>query len=210
MIAYIRDPAEIYRRSFETVEREVDMSAFSPAMAKVVTRLVHSCGMTDIVDDLAYSDGAVERGLSALENGCTVYCDVEMVKSGIIARNLPSGCDLVCTLNDPRAEAHGKETDNSRTGAAVDFWDDLAGSICVIGNAPTALYRLLERIDEGAGVPALIVGIPVGFIGAVESKQELARDPRGAGFITVHGRRGGSAMASSVINALAFLAAGKS
>ena len=203
---YIRDPAEIYRMSFETVEREVDMTAFSPAMQRVVTRLVHSCGMVDIVEDLAFSQGATEAGLAALLGGCPVYCDVEMVKAGIIERNLPGFTRLVCTLNDKRAGYFGKQQKNTRTAASVDYWDELQGSICVIGNAPTALFRLLERMDEGAGVPALIIGIPVGFIGAAESKRELADKPRGAAYITVHGRRGGSAMASSVVNALAFLA----
>ena len=207
---YIRDPAEIYRLSFETIERETDLSAFSEAMQRVAVRLIHACGMTDALDDLAFSEGAAEAGVAALENNCPVYCDVEMVKAGIIERNLPGASRLVCTLNDPRAGYYGKAAKNTRTASAVDFWDDLEGSICVIGNAPTALFRLLERIDEGAGVPALIAGLPVGFVGAVESKVELAANPRGAHFITVHGRRGGSAMASSVVNALAYLATGKS
>ncbi len=133
-----------------------------------------------------------------------------MVKAGIIERNLPSPTRLVCTLNDRRASHHGRETNNTRSAAAVDFWDDLGGSICVIGNAPTALFRLLERLDEGADKPALIIAIPVGFIGAAESKAELADNPRGSDYVTVRGRRGGSAMASSMVNALAFLAGGKS
>lgn len=207
---YIRDPAEIYRQSFATVEREADLSALTPEMAKVATRLIHSCGMVDVLEDLAFSKDAALAGIKALKSGAAVYCDVEMVKSGIIERNLPSPSRLVCTLNDRRAGHHGKESNNTRSAAGVDFWEELDGSICVIGNAPTALFRLLERMDEGAPKPALIIGIPVGFIGAVESKVELAANPRGAEFITVHGRRGGSAMASSVVNALAFLAAGKS
>ena len=206
MIDYIRDPAEIYAKSFATIEAEVDLSAYSPAMARVVTRLIHACGMTDIIDDLAFTDGAAEAGVAALQAGCAVYCDVEMVKAGIIERKLPSPSRLVCTLNDRRAAHHGRLTQNTRTAQAVDYWDELDGAICVIGNAPTALFRLLERMDEGAGLPALIVGIPVGFVGAVESKAELGAKPRGAHFITVHGRRGGSAMASSVVNALSFLA----
>jgi len=207
---YIRDPAEIYRQSFATVESEADLSGLSDPMRRVATRLIHSCGMIDILEDIAFSDKAAEAGVAALETGCTVFCDVEMVKSGIIERNLPSPARLVCTLNDRRAEHHGKQTSNTRSAAAVDFWEGLEGSICVIGNAPTALFRLLERMDEGAGTPALIIGMPVGFIGAAESKSELATNSRGAAFITVHGRRGGSAMASSVVNALAFLAGGKS
>ena len=207
---YIRDPAEIYRQSFATVEREVDLSTLSPEMQKVATRLIHSCGMIDILDDLAYSQDAAQAGVAALQNGAAVYCDVEMVKSGIIERNLPAPSRTVCTLNDPRAAHFGKKLDNTRSAAGVDFWDELGGSICVIGNAPTALFRLLERLDEGAEKPALIIGIPVGFIGAAESKEELSANSRGSEFITVKGRRGGSAMASSVVNALAFLAKGAS
>lgn len=202
---YIKDPAEIYRQSFETVEREANLDGLSPEMKRIAVRLIHSCGMVDLVDDLAFSQDAAKAGMDALSKGAAVYCDVEMVKSGIIERNLPSPARLVCTLNDPRARHYGLKSDNTRSAAGVDFWDDLEGSICVIGNAPTALYRLLERIDEGKGKPALIVGIPVGFIGAAESKTELSENARGCEFITIQGRRGGSAMASSVINALAYL-----
>ncbi|MEO1745189.1 MAG: precorrin-8X methylmutase [Pseudomonadota bacterium] len=203
MIDYVRDPAEIYAQSFATIEREVDLSSYSSPMAQVVTRLIHACGMTDIVDDIAFSGGAAEAGLQALKRGCAIFCDVEMVRAGIVAKALPDNCQLTCTLNDPRAAQLGKASHTTRSAAAVDLWDGLDGSICVIGNAPTALFRLLERIEDGAGIPALIVGIPVGFVGAVESKQALAENPRGCHFITVQGRRGGSAMASSVVNALA-------
>lgn len=203
---YIKDPQEIYKRSFETVEREADLSKFSDGMARVATRLIHSCGMTDITEDLVSSGQAIEAGTSSLINGVPIFCDVEMVKAGIIANSLPAGSELICTLNDPRAESFGKNSSNTRTAAGVEFWDQLEGSICVIGNAPTALFRLLERIDEGAGKPALIIGMPVGFIGAAESKFELSENSRGCEFITLLGRRGGSAMASSALNALSFLA----
>ncbi|MEO0542456.1 MAG: precorrin-8X methylmutase [Pseudomonadota bacterium] len=203
MSEYLRDPAAIYAQSFATIEHEVDLSTYSAPMARVVTRLIHACGLTDIVDDLAFSDGAAEAGLAGVRSGCAIYCDVEMVKAGIITSALPDDCSLVCTLNDPRAAELGKRMQTTRSAAAVELWENLDGSICVIGNAPTALFRLLERIDEGAGKPALIVGIPVGFVGAIESKEALAENPRGSQFITVHGRRGGSAMASSVVNALA-------
>ncbi|MGB7432723.1 MAG: precorrin-8X methylmutase, partial [Ahrensia sp.] len=173
------------------------------AMAKVATRLIHACGMVDIVDDLAFSDGAAEAGIEALQSGSAIYCDVEMVRAGIITRHLTEASEVACTLNDDRVANHAQAIANTRSAAAVDLWARLDGSICVIGNAPTALFRLLERMDEGHGQPALIIGIPVGFVGAVESKAELATNPRGAHFITVHGRRGGSAMASSVVNALA-------
>ncbi|MEN0001748.1 MAG: precorrin-8X methylmutase [Pseudomonadota bacterium] len=203
MTQYLRDPADIYAQSFATIEREVDLSAYSSSMARVVTRLIHACGMTDLVDDIAYSDDAANTGIAALEQGCPIYCDVEMVRAGIIEKSLPAGCTPICTLNDPRAAEHGRASQTTRSAAAVDYWDRLGGSICVIGNAPTALFRLLERIGEGAGVPALIIGIPVGFVGAVESKHALATTDHGSAYITVHGRRGGSAMASSVVNALA-------
>ncbi|MEM1376681.1 MAG: precorrin-8X methylmutase, partial [Pseudomonadota bacterium] len=174
---YIRDPQAIYDQSFATIESEVDFLTYSIAIKSVAVRLIHACGMTDIVDDLAFSNGAAESGVAAIAKGCRTYCDVEMVRAGIIQSRLPSDVQPVCTLNDPRVADHAKATSNTRSAAAVDFWGDLEGSICMIGNAPTALFRLLERIDEGAGKPALIIGVPVGFVGAVESKAELAANP---------------------------------
>lgn len=204
---YIKDPAEIYRESFAIVEREAKLNFLPEAMRRVAVRLIHSCGMVDVVDDLAFSEGAAQSGIEALKNGCSVFCDVEMVLSGIIASNLPNGCETVCTLNDSRAANYGKSNSTTRTAAGVDFWDErLAGSIVVIGNAPTALFRILERIDLGVPKPALIIGMPVGFVSVVEAKNELITNPRGVSFITVKGRRGGSAMACSVVNALSFLA----
>ena len=201
---YIREPAEIYRESFATVEREVNLDALPRAMRPVATRLIHSCGMVDLIDDLAFSDGAAAAGHSALANGCSIFCDVEMVRSGIINRFLPGDNDLICTLNDESVPEKAAAIGNTRSAAAVDFWGDaLVGAIAVIGNAPTALFRLLELIGQGGAKPALIIGIPVGFVGAVESKQALASFGSDIEFITVHGRRGGSAMASSVVNALA-------
>lgn len=200
---YIRDPAEIYRQSFATVEREAQLEKLPINMRPVATRLIHSCGMIDILDDLQFSENAVSAGKQALENGRPIYTDVEMVKAGIIERFLPSNNPLICTLNDERIPAHAKQIGNTRSAAAVDFWDDLEGSVVVIGNAPTALFRLLDLMDKGKSKPALVIGIPVGFIGAAESKQALVEYASSVEFITVHGRRGGSAMASSVINALA-------
>lgn len=200
---YVRDPAEIYRQSFATVEAESGLARLPQAMRPIATRLIHSCGMVDVLDDLAFSSTAAEAGREALQTGAPVYCDVEMVRSGIISRLMPAENLIVCTLNDPGIPSHAKAIGNTRSAAAVDLWDPLDGSVVVIGNAPTALFRLLERILEGAGMPALIVGIPVGFVGAIESKQALADFGSGLNFITVHGRRGGSAMASSVLNALA-------
>lgn len=207
-LEYVTDPAEIYRQSFALVEREARLDGYSPAMAKVATRLIHACGMVDILDDLEASDGAAEAGIAALNEGAMIFCDVEMVRAGIIGRRLPAGVETLCLLNDARAAGHGRKKGLTRSAAAVDFWDErLSGALAVIGNAPTALYRLLERIDEGAPRPGLIIAIPVGFVGAVESKAELANNPRGVPFITVHGRRGGSAMAAAVVNALLFQAA---
>lgn len=200
---YIKDPAEIYRQSFATVEHEARLDDLPSDMRPVATRLIHSCGMVDVIDDLAFSELAIKNGKAALLSGCPIYTDVEMVKAGIIERLLPTNNKLICALNDERVPDHAKEIGNTRSAAAVDFWNDLSGSIVVIGNAPTALFRLLERIEECTSKPALVIGIPVGFIGAVESKQALSANASGLDFITVHGRRGGSAMASSVLNALA-------
>ncbi len=201
---YIRDPAEIYRQSFALVQAEARFENLPDIIRPIATRLIHSCGMVDVVDDLMFSQNAVESGISALSSGAAVYCDVEMVRSGIIKRLLPAKNKLFCHLNDDGIAAHAKDIGNTRSAAAVDFWGgELTGAIVVVGNAPTALFRLMERVMEGAGKPALVVGIPVGFVGAVESKQALAENSLGLEFITVLGRRGGSAMASSVLNALA-------
>ncbi|MEM9278397.1 MAG: precorrin-8X methylmutase [Pseudomonadota bacterium] len=200
---YVRDPEEIYRQSFATVEGEASLDALPKEMRPVATRLIHSCGMIDIVDDLEFSNDAVRSGIAALNAGKPIYCDVEMVKAGIIGKFLPDDVKVTCTLNDKQVPEHARNIGNTRSAAAVDLWDELEGSIVVIGNAPTALFRLLEKIQEGAPKPELVIGIPVGFVGAVESKQALAENRFGLEFITVHGRRGGSAMASSVVNALA-------
>lgn len=202
VVEYIKDPAEIYRQSFATVEREAKLGELPKEMHPIATRLIHSCGMIDVIDDLDFSKDAVLIGKQALENGRPIYTDVEMVKAGIIQKFLPRENRLVCTLNDAQVPDHAVKIGNTRSAAAVDFWDDLEGSIVVIGNAPTVLFRILERVEEGAPKPALIIGIPVGFIGAAESKQALSENSSGLEFITIHGRRGGSAMASSVVNAL--------
>jgi len=201
---YIRDPAEIYRQSFATVESEARLSSLPTFMRPVAMRLIHSCGMVDVLDDLAFNEGGAEAGRTALQGGAAVFCDVEMVRSGVIARLLPADNDVVCTLNDPLVADHATTIGNTRSAAAVDYWDArLEGAVVAVGNAPTALFRLLERVDEGAPRPALVIGIPVGFVGAIESKQALAANDMGLNYITVQGRRGGSAMASAVVNALA-------
>ncbi|MEP0944149.1 MAG: precorrin-8X methylmutase [Rhizobiaceae bacterium] len=202
---YIRQPAEIYRRSFAIVREEAGLDRL-PAeadMEAVATRLIHACGMVDVVDDLAFSNTAVAAGKGALQSGAPVYCDVEMVRSGIIASRLPADNSLICTLNDPAVPNHAGDIDNTRSAAAVDFWQEIDGAVVAIGNAPTALFRLLEIIDRTDARPALVIGLPVGFVGAAESKEALAEFGRGLDFITVQGRRGGSAMASAVVNALA-------
>lgn len=199
MIDYLRDPAAIYRRSFEIIRAEADFSALPADAEPVATRIIHACGMPDIVSDLRISPDFVAAAQAALANGKPVFVDAEMVRHGIIDKQL----DVICTLNDPQARDIGLATANTRSAAAVELWRDrLAGSIAVIGNAPTALFALLEMIDQGAPKPAAIVGFPVGFVGAAESKDELHANPRGIPYATLLGRRGGSAMAASVVNAL--------
>ncbi|MDI7863581.1 precorrin-8X methylmutase [Rhizobiaceae bacterium n13] len=201
---YIRDPAEIYERSFATIRAEADLSRFPKGMEALAVRLIHACGMTELAADIAFSDGAFEAGAAALSSGASVLCDAEMVRQGIIRRLLPRDNDVVCLLNDERVRPLAVEIGNTRSAAQVDLWADrLGGAVVAIGNAPTALFRLLELIDRGAPKPAVILGFPVGFVGAAESKAELIADPRGIPFIAVRGRRGGSAMASAAVNALA-------
>ncbi len=200
---YIRDPDAIYAASFATIRAEAGLERFPASIAHVAERMIHACGMTDLVDDLVFSPDAAEAGRAALLSGASVYCDAEMVRHGIIRRLLPKGNEVICLIGDESVAAHAKAVSNTRSAAQVDYWTGgLGGSIVAIGNAPTALYRLLENIDAGADKPALILGLPVGFVGAAESKAELAANPRGIPFITVKGRRGGSAMAAAAVNAL--------
>jgi precorrin isomerase len=201
---YVRDPVEIYRRSFATVRDEADLDQLSPDMADVATRLIHSCGMPDIVTDLRYHPDAVSAGREALIKGVPILADAEMVAAGIIRKHLSTENKIICTLNDARTPTHAKEIGNTRSAAAVDYWiDHLDGAVVVIGNAPTALFRLLEILLEGAPKPAVILGFPVGFIGAAESKHALKQFEYNIPFITLEGRRGGSAIASASVNALA-------
>ncbi len=204
MRPYLTDPAAIYAQSFATVRAEARLDRFPPGMEAVAVRLIHACGMVDVADRLAFSPGAAEAGRAALARGAPVFCDCRMVAAGIIARALPADNAVIVTLGDPRVPDLAREAATTRSAAAVDLWDDrLAGAVVAIGNAPTALFRLLERLDAGAPRPAVILGFPVGFVGAAESKAELAADPRGSEFIALRGRRGGSAMASAAVNALA-------
>ncbi len=200
---YIRDPEAIYARSFEIVRAEADFSSIPENAQHIAVRVVHACGMLEIVDDLLFSDDFVPAATAALKAGAPIFVDVEMVKHGIIARQITAGSDIICTLNDQASRAAGIANSITRSAAAVELWlPKLEGAIIVIGNAPTALFALLERIDAGARKPAAIIGFPVGFVGAAESKAELASNPRGIPFTTIKGRKGGSAMAAAVINAL--------
>jgi precorrin-8X/cobalt-precorrin-8 methylmutase len=203
MTPYLRDPAAIYARSFEIIRAEADLSHIPAAAHAVAIRVIHACGMVEAARDLVITPDFVSAAHAALAARKPIFVDVEMTRHGIIPRHLPQGVEIICTLNDPRAREIGLSHKITRTAAAMDLWRArLDGSIVVIGNAPTALFRLLEMIDEGAARPATIVGFPVGFVGAAESKEALIANPRGIPFATIKGRKGGSAMASSVINAL--------
>lgn len=203
-LEYIRDPAEIYRQSFETIRREAKLDRFPQAMQPLIIRLIHACGMVDLADDIVFSEGAFEAGAQALANGAKIFCDAEMVQHGIIRRLLPAENEVVCLLNDVRVRPLAAWNRNTRSAAQVDLWaSQMEGAVIAIGNAPTALFRLLELLDQGSVKPVLILGFPVGFVGAAESKAALAANSRGVPFIAVQGRRGGSAMAAAAVNALA-------
>jgi precorrin-8X/cobalt-precorrin-8 methylmutase len=200
---YLNDPAEIYRQSFAAIRTMADLSSLPASAQGIAERVIHSCGMIDILADLRISPDLPDAIAQALKAGKPIFTDSEMVRHGIIARMLPPGVEIICTLNDEAARARGIAHKITRSAAAVSLWlPRLDGAVVVIGNAPTALFALLEALDAGAARPAAIVGFPVGFIGARESKDELAENPRGVPFATLLGRRGGSAMASSVINAI--------
>lgn len=202
--SYLRDAAEIYRRSFATIRAEADLSRLPADVATVAVRMIHTCGMTDLPADLGFSPGVVAKGRAALAAGGPVLCDATMVAAGITRRRLPADNEVLCLLNDPAVPALAADLGTTRSAAAVDLWvDRLAGAVVAIGNAPTALFRLLELINAGAPAPAAVVGVPVGFIGAAESKRALAEHPAGLEHLVVHGRRGGSALAAAAINALA-------
>jgi precorrin-8X/cobalt-precorrin-8 methylmutase len=200
---YVRDGAEIYRRSFATIRAEAALDHLPGDVARVAVRMIHSCGMTDLVDDLAFSPNAVQAARDALLAGAPIYCDAEMVASGITRRRLPAANEILCTLNAPGVPELAARIGNTRSAAALDLWDRLEGSVVAIGNAPTALFRLLELIADGRPRPAAILGLPVGFIGAAESKVALAENRLGLEYLVVHGRRGGSALAVAAVNAIA-------
>ncbi|SLN17497.1 Precorrin-8X methylmutase [Aquimixticola soesokkakensis] len=204
MRPYEKDPKAIYAQSFATVRKEARLDRFGAGMQSLAIRLIHACGMVEVADRLAFSPEAYARGHAALLAGKPVLCDCEMVGAGIIRRYLPRNNEVIVTLNDDTVPARATAIANTRSAAAVELWaDHLEGAVVAIGNAPTALFHLLELIDQGAPKPALILGFPVGFVGAAESKAELAANPRGCDFIALKGRRGGSAIASAAVNALA-------
>jgi precorrin-8X/cobalt-precorrin-8 methylmutase len=204
MLEYIRDGQEIYRQSFATIRAEADLSRIPADMEKLAVRLIHACGMVDIVQELRFSAGAGAAGRAALAAGAPILCDARMVAEGITRPRLAANNPVICTLHDADVADLAREIGNTRSAAALEHWrEHLEGSVVVIGNAPTALFYLLEMLDAGAPKPALIIGMPVGFIGAAESKDALAADSRGVPYVIVRGRRGGSAMAVAAINALA-------
>lgn len=202
MIDYVREGAEIYRRSFATIRAEADLAAYPPDVERVVVRMIHSCGMVDLTADVAYSPGVVASARAALLAGAPVLCDAHMVASGITRGRLPAGNEIACTLSDPQVPDLAASLGTTRSAAALDLWGDrLDGAVVAIGNAPTALFRLLEMVADGGPRPAAVLGLPVGFIGAAESKVALAKS--GLPYLVVHGRRGGSAMAVAAVNAIA-------
>lgn len=204
MMEYLRQGDEIYRKSFAMIRAEANLEGLPVDLAQVAVRLIHACGMTDLVDDLVAAADAVSAGRKALQQGAPIFCDAQMVAYGVTRQRLPANNEVICTLNDPRVPEIAQQIANTRSAAAIELWKPhLAGAVVAFGNAPTALFRLLELLDEGAAKPALILGFPVGFVGAAESKAELAANSRGIPFITLHGRRGGSAIAAAAINALA-------
>ncbi len=200
---YERDGAAIYRASFATIRREADLGDASPVLARVMVRMIHACGMTDLPREIEASPGAAERGRAALRDGAPILCDSTMVAAGVTRARMPRANEVICTLRDPDIAELARDLGTTRSAAALERWRaHLGGSVVAIGNAPTALFHLLEMIDAGAPLPALVIGVPVGFIGAAESKTALATNPYFLPFVTLHGRRGGSAIASAAVNAI--------
>ena len=202
--SYIRDGASIYERSFAIIRAEADLSGFSPEEADVAVRMIHACGQVEAAQHIRFGRGVVAAARGALGAGAPILCDAEMVAHGITRARLPAKNEVVCTLRDARVPALAEKLGTTRSAAALQLWGDrLAGSVVAIGNAPTALFRLIEVLEAGAPKPAAILGIPVGFVGAAESKAALAADPRGVPYLVVRGRIGGSAMTAAAVNALA-------
>lgn len=201
-MAYLKDPQAIYDASFSTVRAEADLTSLPASVESIAVRMIHACGMTDITNDLRFDAEITGKAAAALKSGAPIFADCEAVAAAITRDFLPARNDIICTLNDPQTRELAGKYATTRSAAATHLWDT-DGALIVIGNAPTALFSLLELLDQGAGIPAAIIATPVGFVGAAESKQELADNPRGAAFITLLGRRGGSAMAAAALNAIA-------
>jgi len=202
--SYLTDGAEIYRRSFATIRAEADLARFPADVAQVVVRMIHACGQVDLAAEVDYSDDVVARARAALRAGAPILCDATMVASGVTRRRLPADNEVLCLLGDPRVPDLAQTMNNTRSVAALELLcDHLDGAVVAIGNAPTALFHLLDMLDAGAPRPAAVLGIPVGFIGAAESKQALAEFGGGIEYLTVRGRRGGSAITAAALNAIA-------
>jgi precorrin-8X/cobalt-precorrin-8 methylmutase len=200
---YISDGDEIYRRSFATIRAEADLARFTPAEEQVAVRIIHACGMVEVATDIVFSSAAVTTARRALQDGAPILCDSKMVANGVTAQRLPRCNDVICTLSDPAVPALAEKLGTTRSAAALELWRDrLDGAIVAIGNAPTALFHLLEMLDRIDARPACLIGMPVGFVGAAESKEALIADGR-VPFIAVRGRKGGSAMTAAALNALA-------
>ncbi|GGQ69301.1 MULTISPECIES: precorrin-8X methylmutase [Kitasatospora] len=204
MIDYEKDGAAIYRQSFATIRAEADLAALPADVAQVAVRMIHACGMTDLVEDLLWSPNVVADARRALHAGAPILCDVNMVASGVTRKRLPADNEVICTLTDPSVPELARAMGTTRSAAAMELWlPRLEGAVVAVGNAPTSLFRLLELIEAGAPRPAAVIGVPVGFIGAAESKQALAEHPAALEHLVVRGRRGGSAIAAAAINAIA-------
>ena len=204
ILSYEKNPSAIYSKSFNRVRLEGNLDRFDDSVRPIITRIIHSCGMIEIADRVSFSSNFATKGYDMLRLGAKIICDCEMVASGIIRENLPSKNDVIVTLNNSKVPDLALSIKNTRSAAAVELWEPfIENSIVVIGNAPTALFHLLELLDDGFPKPACILGFPVGFVGAAESKAELAHDSRNCEYITLRGRKGGSAMAAAAVNALA-------
>jgi precorrin-8X/cobalt-precorrin-8 methylmutase len=202
--SYLRDGAAIYQRSFAIIRAEADLTRFADDEAEVAVRMIHACGLVEAARHIVFGPDLVKAARSALARGAPILCDAEMVAHGITRARLPAGNEVICTLHEASVPALAAKLGTTRSAAAMELWGDrLAGAVVAVGNAPTALFHLLEMLDAGAPRPAAILGIPVGFVGAAEAKDALAADPRGVPFLIVRGRIGGSAMTAAAINALA-------
>ena len=202
--AYLRDANAIYERSFAIIRAEADLSRFSADEADVAVRMIHACGFVEVAREIDFGNDLVATARRALARGAPILCDTEMVRNGITRKRLPARSDVICMLHDPRVPALADKLGITRSAAALELWmDKLAGAVVAIGNAPTALFRLLELIEAGAPKPGVVLGIPVGFVGAAESKDALAANSQGLPYLIVRGRMGGSAMTAAAVNALA-------